>query len=154
MAAQGTIIYNDGRGAGKSYSVLDVSGIGQGPFVAMHTATDTAGNPITPAKDMTSASGLAPVTGSFSATGPSVAFSPIASRAFNVSLWGTFSATIQLERSFDGGTTWLPITAAGTQLYLWTAPASEVAEEYEYGVQYRVRCTFYTSGTVNYRISQ
>lgn len=93
-------------------------------------------------------------TGTFSATGQSnsVTISPI--RPFNVSIWGTFVGSVQLKRSFDGGTTWLPITAAGTQLYAWTAPASEVAEEPEANVSYRLECTAYTSGTINYRISQ
>lgn len=92
--------------------------------------------------------------GTFSATGQSsaVTISPI--RAFNVSVWGTFVGTVQLERSFDGGTTWLPITAAGTQIYTWTAPASEIAAEPEANVSYRLNCTAYTSGTINYRISQ
>lgn len=100
------------------------------------------------------ASGVTAVSGTFVATGQSATFIPIAGRAFNISLWGTFVATVQLERSFDGGTTWLPLTAAGTQLYVWTAPASELAQDDEYGVRYRLNCTAYTSGTVNYRISQ
>lgn len=103
-------------------------------------------------------SGLAPVQSTFTATGASAAFAPILGRDFNVSLWNTpghtFVASVQLERSFDNGVTWLPITAAGTQLYQWTAPASEVANECEGNVLYRLNCTSYTSDTVNYRISQ
>lgn len=98
-------------------------------------------------------SGRAPVAGTFGATGQSAAFSPICGRMFNVSVWGTFVGSVQLERSFNGST-WLPITAAGVQLYAWSAPASEPAEEPEYGVLYRLNCTAYTSGTVNYRVSQ
>ena len=79
---------------------------------------------------------------------------PLAGRGFNVSLWGTFAGSTQLERSFDSGTTWLPITAAGTQLYIWTAPASEQAQEDQYAVLYRLNNTTYTSGTWNYIISQ
>lgn len=98
------------------------------------------------------------ITGSFTATGQSASFAPFSQpvppRDFNVSLWGTFSATVQLERSLDNGSTWLPITAAGTQLYVWTTPASEVVEEPEASVIYRLNCTAFTSGTVNYRISQ
>lgn len=101
------------------------------------------------------------VTGTFTATGQSTGFPPrpslggvSPSAGFNVSLWGTFVGSVQLERSFDNGTTWLPLTAAGTPLYVWTAPASEVCEEPEAGVLYRLNCTAYTSGTVNYRLSQ
>lgn len=99
-------------------------------------------------------SGITPVTGSFGAAGQSATFSPMPGRDFNVSLWGTFSGTVQLERSLDGAANWLPITAAGTQLYQWTAPASETASEAEAGVLYRLNCTAYTSGTINYRLSQ
>lgn len=100
------------------------------------------------------------VTGSFTGTGQSGTFmtqrltSNQEPWPGNVSLWGTFVGTVQLERSFDQGTTWLPITAGGTQIYVWTAPASETFEEPEGGVYYRLNCTAYTSGTINYRISQ
>lgn len=100
------------------------------------------------------ASGLVPVTGTFAATGQSKAFTPVAGRGFNASLWGTFVATVQVERSFDSGATWLPLTANGTQLEKFTAAASEQLQEDESGVQYRFNCTAYTSGTVNYRLSQ
>jgi hypothetical protein len=101
------------------------------------------------------------VTGTFTALGQSNAFLPEGlnefgevDHQFNVSLWGTFVATVQLERSFDNGTTWLPLTANGTQVMKWTAPASESTGETEAGVLYRLNCTAYTSGTVNYRLSQ
>ena len=99
-------------------------------------------------------SGKSPITGAFAATGQSAVFVPLAGRAANVSAWGTFAASLQLKRSFDGGSTLLPITAAGTTLYAWSAPASESFEEGEAGVAYFLVCTNYTSGTINYRISQ
>lgn len=91
------------------------------------------------------------VTGTFAATGQSASFAPLG-RDFNVSLWGTFVGSVQLERTFDNGANWLPITADGTQLYVWTAPASESASDPEQQPVYRLNCTAYTSGTVNYRI--
>ena len=99
-------------------------------------------------------SGVAPVTGAFAATGQSSPFKPIYGRSFNISVWGTFSGTVQLERTFDNGTNWLPVTAGGVGAYVWTAPASESTVEDEVGVAYRFNCTAYTSGTVNYRMSQ
>ena len=99
-------------------------------------------------------SGVTPVTGSFTAVGQSETLAPHAGRGFNVSLWGAFAGAVRLERSFDAGTTWLPISAAGTPLYTWTAPASESAQEDEAGVLYRLNCTAYTSGTITYRLSQ
>lgn len=100
------------------------------------------------------------VTGTFTETGQSASFIPtIAARsttnAFNVSASGTFVATVQLERSFDNGTSWFVCSsdASGTAAS-WTAPFSVIAEEPTPGVLYRLNCTAYTSGTVTYRISQ
>lgn len=93
-------------------------------------------------------------TGSFTAVSTGTAV-PIARRGdFNISLSGTFSATVQLERSFDGGTTWLPVTYIDGTAISWTAPISTSFSEPELGVQYRFNCTAYTSGTVSWRISQ
>lgn len=68
-----------------------------------------------------------------------------------------FSGTLQLERSFDGGSTWLPanIGSSGT-LAQWNAgtPVSITFGEPEKQVLYRLNCIAYTSGTINYRISQ
>lgn len=98
---------------------------------------------------------LSVISGSFSATGASANFSPDRDRAFNVSLWGTFAATVALERSFDAGANWLPVTYADSPptALSYTAPVSFVWVDPEAGVIYRLRCTW-TSGTVNYRISQ
>jgi hypothetical protein len=99
------------------------------------------------------------VSSTFTATGPSNAFNPTVSRqgnnpaSFNVSLRGTFVATVQIERCMDG-TNWEPLTIGATQDGIWYAPCSETFEECEAGVQYRLNCTAYTSGTVTYRISQ
>jgi hypothetical protein len=106
--------------------------------------------------------GFAPVgnvlTGTFGGTGTSLAvgaFFPLAGRAFNISMWGTFSATVQLERCLDG-TNWIPVTSNGTQTekFTGTTPIAESWTDYEVGAQYRLNCTAYTSGIVNYRLSQ
>ena len=62
--------------------------------------------------------------------------------------------TLQFEASFDGGTTWAPISGAtvGTTA-TFTAPTQFVAVEPERGVLWRVNCTAYTSGTANVRLS-
>jgi hypothetical protein len=91
------------------------------------------------------------LTGTFTATGQSAA-QDIAKGSFNVSLWGTFVGTVQIERSFNG-TTWLPCTNLGAAV-TFTAPMTEVLNEPEQYVTYRLNCTAYTSGTINYRISQ
>lgn len=94
----------------------------------------------------------ASVTGSFaSATaGAWVKFR----HGFNVSVWGTFSAAVVLERSFDGGTTALPYTYSNGTPLSWSAPFSTPFEEPEPEVWYRLRCSNYISGTVSWRLSQ
>ena len=98
------------------------------------------------------------VAGSFAGAGVSASYQPITpfnpQRGFNLSIWGSFVATIQLERSFDSGASWLPITAQGNQIYVFNGACSEVIEEPEGGVLYRLNCTAFTSGAANYRIGQ
>lgn len=95
------------------------------------------------------------IASAFTGTGQSGSFRPAAGRPFNVSVWGTFVGTVELERSFDAGSTWLDCSrdSAGTTAS-FTAPFSVVVEEPEVGVIYRLNCSAYTSGTINYRISQ
>ena len=90
------------------------------------------------------------VSGTFAAAGQSNPFSPIAGRDFNVTVSGG-SATTQLERSFDSGTTWFVVLTDALRQAL---PESFTWNEAEYGVQYRLNCVAYVSGTVTYRVSQ
>lgn len=108
--------------------------------------TDLTGGPI--------ASGKSPVTGTFAATGSSSAFTPAAGKGIWVTLQGTWAATVVVERSIDSGTTWLPLTAAGSSFGSFSANAQEVVgqEDDPGAATYRLRCTAYTSGTVTYRI--
>lgn len=103
------------------------------------------------------------VTGSFAATGQSAALpirtagQGVGESLFNIYLDGTAVATVQLERQPPGSSTWYPIDAAGTQLYVWSYSGSAISEtgsESEAGVSYRLNCTAFTSGPLNYRISQ
>ena len=67
---------------------------------------------------------------------------------FNFSVWGTWVATVVLQRSFDGGS---------TQLNVDTYTANEeVASEEPEGAHYRfgVATGNYTSGTIRGRLSQ
>lgn len=101
------------------------------------------------------------VSGQFTATGQSGLF--MAWGPFNVTIGGasgpngSWTATVELERSFDGGTTWFVRSsdAIGTQS-VWNTPDKDVSivvGEPEKGVLYRLNCTAYTSGTINYRFS-
>ncbi len=68
---------------------------------------------------------------------------------YNFSLSGTWSATVHLQRSFDGGATWLDVQSLA-------ANAELVGNEPERGVLYRfgVKTGGYTSGTIAGRLSQ
>lgn len=66
------------------------------------------------------------------------------------------AATIAIERSFDGGATWLLANIGGggtAAVYTFTTPLSLAFGEPEAGVLYRVNCTAYTSGDIRYRMS-
>lgn len=96
------------------------------------------------------------ITGSFTATGQSATITPergesAASVGYNITLSGTFVGTVIVERSFDGST-FHPLTALGASIS-FTAACSETFEEPEVGVQIRLRCSSYTSGTIDYRLS-
>jgi hypothetical protein len=74
---------------------------------------------------------------------------------FNIAIWGTFTATVVVEVSFDGGTTWIPLLWDPVPTALsFTAPASLVLVQPEQDVQVRLRCSAYTSGAINARVSQ
>jgi hypothetical protein len=93
-------------------------------------------------------------TGAFTATGGGTAV-PIARHGdLNLSLWGTFTATVTIERSYDGST-WLPLTYLDGVALSWTAPMSTAFSVQDAGASYRFNCTAITpGGTVNWRISQ
>ena len=65
---------------------------------------------------------------------------------FNLSLSGFGTATVDLERSTDGGVTWGAVKS-------YTSDAEETGES-SGSPQYRLNCTAYTSGTIVYRLSQ
>lgn len=99
------------------------------------------------------------VSGVFAAPGVSPIFSPMG--AFNVFIYGNggpngaWVGSVQLERSFDGGTTWIVCGIGGAgQQAIWATgmDVSFVAGEPEFGMSYRLHCTAVT-GSVNYRMS-
>lgn len=101
------------------------------------------------------------VVGSFAATGESASFSIPGNRGpatapilLNVTIYGTFSATVEIQRSFDGSTWHTLSKDSDGNAASYTAPISLKVEECETPVEYRLACTAYTSGTANYRISQ
>jgi|TARA_Y100000310_G_scaffold132889_1_gene131819 hypothetical protein len=78
------------------------------------------------------------ISGTFVATGQSESAN-LGDVTLSLSGWG--SATVSLQRSFDGGTTWVTVET-------WTA-----AEEVNIaggGQLYRLNCTVWASGTITY----
>jgi hypothetical protein len=97
------------------------------------------------------------VSGIFDAVESSGRFSPasqIRRGRFNVSIWGTFVATVKLERSFDDGVTWLVCSKPDLSDAAFTFPVTFAVEEPEADIYYRLTCSAFTSGTVNYRMSR
>lgn len=68
---------------------------------------------------------------------------------FNLSLSGTWSATVHVQRSFDTGATWVDVDN-------FTANTEQTGTEPEAYVLYRVgvKTGNYTSGTVKARLSR
>jgi hypothetical protein len=101
------------------------------------------------------------VSGNFTATGVSGCFAVWGN--FNIFIYGSggpngdWVGSVQLERSTNGGTTWVVAGIGGTgQQAIYDTSNTDVsvlAFEPEAGVIYRLDCTAYTSGTINYRMS-
>ena len=88
---------------------------------------------------------IAVLSGSFSGTGASG--SVRLHGCFNLSLSGFGSGTIQAQRSFDDGSTWVTVES-------FTSDVERLGKEPENKVLWRLNCSAYTSGTINYRISR
>lgn len=82
------------------------------------------------------------IVGSFTGTGSSEALDAGRS-SFSVSLSGTWSGTVVVERSFDNESTWLEVDS-------FTSNQELVGDEGALRVRYRLRCSSYSSGTINY----
>lgn len=80
--------------------------------------------------------------------------------AFNMTIYaaggGQYTGSVQLERSFDGGTTPVicGVGGAGQQaIYATGTQVSIVISEPEKGMLYRLNCTALSVGTINWRFS-
>lgn len=100
-------------------------------------------------------------SGSFEGVGQSASFQLPGNRGpstlpllVNITLSGTFNATVTVERSFDDGLTWHPVAKNGDgDPATYTAPVSLSVAECETPMLYRLNCTAYSSGPVDYRMS-
>ena len=95
---------------------------------------------------------LAPVSGTFNSAVPSNAVR--VKGKGNVTLsFGAAVASVQLERSFDNGLNWFPLSKNSIpELAEFTTDINLVIEEPEDLILYRWNCVSYTSGDIFYRI--
>ena len=106
------------------------------------TAVTLAAATSTPLQATTASSGL---------FGP---FTPNRGRAIWLTLSGTWSGTVQVLRSADGGTTRLPLTIAGTPWANFTGNVQEViGEESDVAALWYLSVTL-ASGTITFRVAQ
>lgn len=102
------------------------------------------------------------VTGTLSGTGRSNAFEipgqrgPASSEVLlNIVVSGTFSATVEIQRSLDNSVSWHTLSKdADGAPASYTAPFAVRIGECETPALYAVNCSAFTSGTINFRISQ
>jgi hypothetical protein len=103
------------------------------------------------------------LTGQFAISGVSQV-SPIFQciGAFNIAAGGAsgpngvWGGSIQIERSFDGGTTWYVCMIGGTTPAIYSTANTDISVvvgEPERGVCYRLHAPTITGGVVNYRFS-
>ena len=96
----------------------------------------------------------AALTGSLAASGTVGPYTPIADKPVMLVLSGTWSGSVRVLRSTDGGATKLPVTMAGASWAQFTANCCEpVWEDNEAGAQLYLFVTL-ASGTLAYRVSQ
>jgi len=88
-----------------------------------------------------------PLHGFLTITGASQEIKSIRNTNFNLSLYGTWVGSMQLQRSFNRGVTWLDVGSP------YTANVETTFFEPEGGVNYRFNFTR-TSGTINFRLGQ
>jgi hypothetical protein len=96
----------------------------------------------------------APLAGSTAATSVIGPFLPAAGRPVVLALTGTWSGTITVKRSTDGGATKLPITVGGLAWGQFTTNVCEpIWEENETGAALYLDVSL-SSGTLAYRMAQ
>ena len=71
----------------------------------------------------------------------------------NVAVFGAGTGSVIIEKSFDGGTTAIPLTNLGAAI-TFTGPATEIIFNREDGCLHRFRRTVATAGVMSVRASQ
>ena len=96
----------------------------------------------------------APLTGTTTITRTVGSFVPVVARPLVITLTGTWTGTVKLLRSIDGGVTKLPLTLAGAAWGEFSVNVNEpVWEENELAAVFYLLLTP-LSGTIAYRLAQ
>lgn len=93
----------------------------------------------------------------FSGVGAEVVTTGADAAAFFTGAGVNWTGSVQLERSFDGGLTWVVCNMGGggnLAIFGDGTPVSITFGEPEKNVLYRLNCTALSAGNINYRISQ
>lgn len=107
-----------------------------------------------PVTARTIAADSAPLAGTATASVIVGPFVPQLARPIWLTLSGVWTGSAAVQRSGDGGATWLPLTAGGQPWGRFTANANEpVAEDSDGAATYRLVVTI-ASGALDYRVSQ
>jgi hypothetical protein len=121
--------------------------------VGTHATLVDADHPL-PVTARVVAAGSAPLAGSASSDAVAGPFVPDLGRPILLTLSGSWSGSVQLTRSVDGGTTRLPVTLAGEAWGSYPGNCNEpVWVESEAGATLHLAITI-VSGTLAYRVSQ
>jgi hypothetical protein len=97
--------------------------------------------------------GIILLQGSFNAIGVSASVEVWGD--FNLMLTGSFIGTVEVDRSMDSGANWAVVAADGIGTPAsYTHPIGILGLEIEPGVLYRLNCTSFSNGPINYRLSQ
>ena len=118
------------------------------PGVVSLSATPTIATPFNPSQ---------PQQFTFAVTGNAVLTTGADAAALFTGSGINFTGSVQVERSFDGGATWLVCNVGGggtLAIYSAGTPVNITFGEPERQVLYRLNCTALSAGSVNYRISQ
>ena len=111
-------------------------------------------NPLPVAATLPAAASV-PVAGTLTDSGSAGPFAPLLGRAIWVTLSGSWTGSVQLLRSTDGGETRLPLTLGdGTVKAIWSGTVqASVTEETVAGASYYLQFTR-SGGTLSYWVEQ
>jgi len=133
-------------------SFVPQQAIAFGPMGGQAVAVDAA-NPL-PIVARPGAAQSVPLDGSANASGLIGPFLPELGRAIWLTLSGSWTGTVTVKRSVDGGATTQGLTIGGSSWAVFSANANEpVAEESEAAARYYLDVVL-ASGTLAYRVAQ